>query len=70
MRQHASRYWKITCNIDYDMHAEIESKVNRLGIGRADLFRMAIKEYLERNPIENEELERLKYTKRSKDNHV
>lgn len=60
-----TKNWQIGVSVDYDTHTAIESKVYRIGIKTSDLVRMAIQEYLERNPEQNESEEAKKYPKRN-----
>lgn len=55
--------WKVSATVGYIFYSVIYNKAVRLGVTSADILREAIKEYLERNPQENEREELKKYPK-------
>lgn len=56
--------WNCAYNAGYFVWKALQDKAVRLGVTVSDILRMAVNEYLERNPIENEPEEIKKYPKR------
>lgn len=53
--------YKLSVGLDYYFYRAICGKADRMGLSIAQILHMALSEYLERNPKENEQEERKKY---------
>ena len=55
--------WNVSADVGYIFYSELNHKAVRLGVSTSAIVRTAVKEYLERNPKENEREELKKYPK-------